>query len=95
MGTEEQDAEVGVGAEVQNAESPERWTGAAVRWQYRVIGGSTVVDRYGVEGWRLARQTRRGGGAVDRRCGGGPVRLRAAERRWIDGTVADQRAPCG
>jgi hypothetical protein len=46
-------------------------------------------------GWRLAWQRRKGGRAVDRWRGGGPVRLRAAERRWIDSAAVDQRAPCG
>jgi hypothetical protein len=64
-----------------------RWTG--MEW---IDAGGPV--RYGVDGWRLLWQTRRGGGAMDLRCGGGPARLRVAERRWIDDTAVDQRALC-
>jgi hypothetical protein len=75
------------GTEEQDVESPKseqdvESPNAEVRWP-------VVVD-----GWRLALQTRRGGEAVDLRRGGEPVRLGAAERRWIDGAAVDQRAAC-
>jgi hypothetical protein len=77
--------EVRVGPEVQNAE---------VRWPVAVqsaVVGMEWIDaggpvQYGVDGWRLALQTRSGVEAAERRWIDG-----AAERRWIDGAAGRRR----
>ncbi|PWZ52975.1 hypothetical protein Zm00014a_039472 [Zea mays] len=84
----------------QNAESPERWIGAAMRWQYRVRSrrwidaGGPVWSGGLAPGAADAQRRRSGGSTAWWRTSATPCG-RATAERWIDGAAADQRASCG